>query len=231
MGKTRTGSAVRHAMAPGRALRLAAPLAGIAASTTRSPKVQQILAAARAVFMAEGYGAASMDAIAREANVSKATLYAHFSGKEELFAAVIRERCAQLDWAKAADELQHTPPEEGLSRIARDFCELILSPGVAAMYRLVVAEAPRFPQLGRVFFDTGPAQLRRSLADYLARATRQGALAVAKPHLAAEQFIGMLLGHFQLVTVLGLRGRPSEREIDEVIDLAVTLFLRGYGLS
>jgi TetR/AcrR family transcriptional repressor of mexJK operon len=196
-----------------------------------SPKVGQILAAARVIFLAEGYGAASMDAIARAANVSKATLYAHFAGKEALFAAVIRERCAQLAWTKPTGEPWQSAPEQGLRRIGRDLCELILLPGVSAIHRVVMAEAPRFPELGRVFYESGPAELRRSLAAYLARATEQGMLDVPEPYLAAEQFIGMLLGHFHLATLLGVIERPSEKEIDHVVDLAVRLFIRGYGAA
>ena len=193
-----------------------------------SPKVGQILQAARAIFMREGYGAASMDAIAREANVSKATLYAHFSGKEALFAAVIRHRCAQLAWTHLDDETWRSSPADGLRRIGRDFCDLIFTPETLAIYRVVVSEAPRFPELGRVFYDMGAARARQRLADFLAQAARSGALRIPDPLLAAEQFIGMLFGHFHLPRVLGLIERPSDHEIDTVVDLAVGLIMRGY---
>jgi AcrR family transcriptional regulator len=204
---------------------------GTASPGAQSPKVEQILAAAGAIFMAQGYGDASMDAIAAKANISKATLYAHFSGKEALFAAVIRERCEKLDWTATAEKLWQAPPAEALRRIGQDFCALILSPGSAAMHRVVVSEASRFPQLGRVFYESGPAQIRRSLANYLEQADREGGLALPDATLAAGQFLGMLIGHFHLPRLLGLIERPPQAEIDRVVDGAVALFLRGYGAS
>lgn len=193
-----------------------------------SPKVLQIQAAARKVFMRDGFGTASMDAIAREAGVSKATLYAHFSGKEALFAAIVRERCAGLVWIRAVAELDRLEPREALRRIARDFCELVHSPEVLAMHRVVLAEAPRLPEVGRVFFELGPVQLRLALASYLANATARGQLDVPEPLRAAEQFTGMLIGHFHLGCLLGVTAAPSRQAIEQVVELDVELFIRGY---
>ena len=60
--------------------RMSASDAGVAAAPTG--KAESILAAAQRTFLANGFGAASMDAIAREAGASKATLYAYFTSKE-----------------------------------------------------------------------------------------------------------------------------------------------------
>lgn len=199
-----------------------------AAAAPSSPKVGQILLAARKVFMRDGYGAASMDAIAREAAVSKATLYAHFSGKEALFAAVIHERCQHLTRSLSPAELEPLALAEALRRVGRLFLDLILSPEAVALYRVVVAEAPRFKDLGRVFYESGPMHVKRSLADYLEAVTRRGLLAVPEPYLAAEQFVGMLHGHFHLMRVLGVGARPADHQIEQAIDLAVRVLTRGY---
>lgn len=193
-----------------------------------SPKAGQILLAARKVFMRDGYGAASMDAIAREAAVSKATLYAHFSGKEALFAAVIRERIQHLTRSLSPAELEPLEPAEALRRVGRLFLDLILSPEAVALYRVVVAEAPRFKELGRVFYESGPIHVKRGLADYLEAVTRRGLLAVPEPYLAAEQFCGMLHSHFHLMRVLGVAGRPADDQIAQAIELAVRVLTRGY---
>ena len=196
-----------------------------------SPKAGQILLAARKVFMRDGYGSASMDAIAREAAVSKATLYAHFSGKEALFAAVIRERCQHLTRSLSPAELEPLELGEALRRVGRHFLDLILSPEAVAIYRVVVAEAPRFKELGRVFYESGPMQVKRSLADYLAAAARRGLLAVPEPYLAAEQFVGMLQSHFHLMRVLGVAGRPSDAQIAQAIELAVRVLTLRYAVG
>src|ERR1700737_1651174 len=68
-------------------------------------KAESILAAAKRSFLAAGFGAVSMDAIAREAGVSKATVYAHFAGKEELFGAMIGRECERYFARFSAGEL------------------------------------------------------------------------------------------------------------------------------
>src|SRR3954462_5389281 len=117
-------------------------------------KPAQILAAAKELFTSQGFGATSMDAIARTANVSKATLYAHFSGKEELFAAMVSNECraqSRLLLAPDADDRELT---EALREIGRNYVALLLSPPAVAIFRVVVAETARFPDLGRIFFES-----------------------------------------------------------------------------
>src|ERR1700733_2516799 len=133
-------------------------------------KVRQILAAARKVFMKEGYGAASMDAIARQAAVSKATLYAHFGGKDALFAALIVMECRHLSDQIGRGALYAPDIREALLQVAKDFNNLLCSGEGLTMYRIVVAEAPRFPELGRIFYDSGPNVMISRIADILRRA-------------------------------------------------------------
>ncbi|HXH02809.1 MAG TPA: TetR/AcrR family transcriptional regulator, partial [Candidatus Competibacteraceae bacterium] len=168
-------------------------------------KVQQILAAAREVFMAHGYGEASMDTIARSAGVSKATLYAHFAGKEQLFAAIIDGECRRytqelldIEVAAAGDV------ERSLRELAQRFLALLLSPRALCVYRMILAEASRFPELGRIFFEAGPKAMRERLAHYLERAAQRGLIAVEQPELAAEHFIGLVKGQMQLRGLLGM---------------------------
>src|SRR3954462_15259686 len=97
-------------------------------------KPAQIVLAAKDLFTSQGFGATSMDAIARTANVSKATLYAHFDGKEELFAAIVSHACrtqSRLLSAVGSDDLDLT---EALSEIGRNFLTLVLSPPAIAIY-------------------------------------------------------------------------------------------------
>src|SRR5579859_3846502 len=136
-------------------------------------KVQQILDAATALFMEQGYGATSMDAIARKAQVSKATLYAHFAGKEELFAAIIAGACARHASALTHPEGADRDIGDGLRRFARNFLATLLSPNAAAVYRIVIGEGPRFPELGRIFYESGPRLTLDRLAAFLGDADRR----------------------------------------------------------
>src|SRR5262249_20727577 len=103
---------------------------------SESGKGAKILEAARRVFMTDGYGAASMDAIAKMAGVSKATVYAHFAGKDQLFAAIISEQCRVHSAIPALERIDSSTPEEALRALGRNFAELVLAPEVLDLYRI-----------------------------------------------------------------------------------------------
>ena len=110
-------------------------------------KAATILRAARQAFLASGFGAVSMDAIAREAAVSKATVYAHFNSKEALFGAVVADVAEQHFGGFTALELDPRDIEASLTTIARRFLDLVLSPEAVALNRILIGEVTRFPAL------------------------------------------------------------------------------------
>ena len=124
-------------------------------------KVESILAAATRTFLAGGFGAVSMDTIAREAGVSKATVYAHFAGKEELFGAMVGRVCERHFETFSARELDPTDVRASLTTLGRRFLDLVLSPVAIAVHRIIVAEVTRFPALGEVFWRAGPERTLR----------------------------------------------------------------------
>ena len=190
-------------------------------------KAELVVRAAWRLFMERGYGATSMDAVARAAGVSKATLYAHFAGKAELFSAVVVAECRRFVPVVDENEVDRLPVREALIRIARRFVDLLMSPAALAAYRVVVAETPRFPELGRAFYAAGPANTLEVLAGYLQRATARGELAVAEPRTAATLLMGMARSHLQLRCLLGVAGEIGEADRDRHVRAAVDLFLDG----
>jgi AcrR family transcriptional regulator len=200
----------------------------IADDDLNNPKVRQILAAARKVFMEQGYGAASMDAIARQAPVSKATLYTHFDGKAALFAALIVMECKHLAGEIGQRAIDEPDIRVALRSLAEDFNNLLCSGESLAMYRIVVAEAPRFPELGRIFYDSGPKIMIDRIADLLAAAGKRGLLKIHDARAAAIQFISLVRGETHLTNILGVA--PAANTIAEAyIESCVELFLAGYG--
>lgn len=192
-------------------------------------KRAQILAAAVAVFCELGYGAASMDAIARRANVSKATLYAHFTGKDQLFAAVVEARCGWFAAQLTALNVDRLPVREGLRRLGRQFIEFLLTPQALAFHRIVVAEAPRFPELGRIFFASGPKRVLVQFAEYLERAARRGELEMRDPRIAAQHFVELSKGSLHLCRVLCVPEEEApQQDIDALVEDAVDVFCRAY---
>jgi TetR/AcrR family transcriptional repressor of mexJK operon len=194
-----------------------------------SGKAESILAAAQRMFLASGFGAVSMDAIAREAGASKATLYAYFSSKEELFGAVVAREGERYFRGFSPRELDPGAVEASLLEIAHRFLDLVLSPDAIAVNRITIAEASRFPQLGRVFWQAGPERTRAEIEAFLRRADAAGTLAVADPRRAAEQFIALLRGDIHQRQLLRLDGAVDPTELDAAAAAAVATFLKAFG--
>ena len=203
--------------------------ADIPAANAPTEKAESILAAAQRTFLASGFGAVSMDAIAREAGASKATLYAYFSSKEELFGAVVAREGERYFRGFSARELDPRDAEKSLNEIAQRFLELVLSPDAIAVNRITIAEAVRFPQLGDVFWRAGPEQTRTQIEAFLRRADEAGTLSVADPKLAAEQFISLMRGDWHLRQLLRLDAPLKPAELRAAAHGAVATFLRAFG--
>src|SRR5712671_2230394 len=180
-------------------------------------KAESILAAAKRTFLASGFGAVSMDTIAREAGVSKATVYAHFAGKEELFGAVIGRECERYFARFSARELDPRDVRASLMILGRRFLELILSPDAIALHRIIVGEVTRFPMLGEVFWRAGPERERVQIEGFLRSAAAAGALTLPDPRLAAEQLVSLVRADVQLRQLLRLETKPSDRQIEIIV--------------
>jgi AcrR family transcriptional regulator len=197
--------------------------------TVRPPsKLNLILVAASCLFRSHGFGATSMEAVARKADVSKATLYVYFSGKRELFAAVIEAEGDRNSRALIAGEAGQEEMEARLLRFGRTILSLLLAPETVGAYRMVTAEAHRFPEIGAVFYDKGPARLLARLEEFFSSAMKSGKLRSAHPRRAAEQFIGLIRGDLQLRALLALDSTLSKQHQDEVIRIGVDTFYRAY---
>jgi AcrR family transcriptional regulator len=200
----------------------------VATARRLSSKHQDILRAATEAFSEAGYERASMDEIAAKAAVSKATIYSHFGNKDALFEAIIRELCERLVTPLRLGELDRATPRETLTTFARSYVEVLLDPASLALHRLLVAEAPRNPDLVGASYRSGGAQAVHALAEYLAEETEKGTLAVPEPRLAAEQLFGTLNGHLQVRALFHIETRPSSESLDRFISTAIAAFLRAY---
>src|SRR5271166_2215617 len=191
-------------------------------------KAESILAAAKRTFLAAGFGAVSMDTIAREAGVSKATVYAHFAGKEELFGAMVGRVCERHFETFSARELDPTDVRTSLTTLGRRFLDLLLSPDAIAVHRIIVAEVTRFPALGEVFWRAGPERTLRQIEAFMCRAVAAGSLEIAQPRLAAEQFVGLMRGENHLRHLLRLEVEADRSGIDDAVSGGVEMFIRAF---
>lgn len=188
----------------------------------------QILAGAATVFAADGYEGASMARIAAVAGVSKGTLYNHFDSKAALFASYVSEKCEE-SLAHVFDGANHDgDPAEVLREIGKRMVRMMLSDTGLVIYRVVIAEAAKFPDLARAFFEAGPARAIGFMAQWLEEETRQRRLAVPDPAFAAEQFFNLCQTRLVLRRKLALLPDPPEADVDTVIASSIKMFLRSY---
>ena len=191
-------------------------------------KYGQILITATQFFMEKGYAATSMDDIAAATPVSKATLYKYFKDKNALFAAVIRNRCQSL-----CDKIHQTFSQEqqlvaGLQQIAETFLQLIHSPEAINVHVLAISEHRQFPEIGQIFYESGPQQVILLLSDYFGKFGHRFGLKIEDPYQAAVVFLSLLKGEEHIKALLGLPDERSETMKNHLINQSIQLFLKGY---
>jgi AcrR family transcriptional regulator len=192
-------------------------------------KFVQVLEGAREVFMADGFDGASVDTIARAAGVSKATLYAYFPDKRLLFMEVAKSECIrQADEAIELMDLT-APPRVVLAEAARRILGFYLTDFGIRVFRIFVAESDRFPELGREFYESGPALVRARMADYFRDAVARGELRIDDIQLAADQFAELCKADIFPRLIFGVRSAFSEAEKRRVVEGAVETFMARYG--
>ena len=198
-------------------------------ATFASPKRRQIVEAAVTLFLAQGYGAVSMEAVARAAGVSKATLYAYFTSKNQLFATLIGDACRENTEGEASFPEPVDGVETALTQIGVRVPQFVLQDRKLAIYRMTIAEATRFPELGEAFMVNGPARVHARLAEWMVRQTYAGRLSAGDGVLAADQFLALLRTGMFLRATLCQGPPPTEGEIAATVAAAVSTFLCAFG--
>jgi AcrR family transcriptional regulator len=193
-----------------------------------SAKRRQIVEGARAVFLAQGFDAASMNDIAREAGVSKGTLYVYFKHKEDLFEAIVEQECdGQAEGIFDLDPNDHAV-EAALTRLGVAYVKFLCRPEKASAIRTVIAIAHRMPELGAKFYASGPARGIGRLADYIEAQVDARVLAVEDCDIAAAQFMEACQAMIFKSMVFNFASAPSPEKIERVVRIAVRTFLAAY---
>jgi AcrR family transcriptional regulator len=193
-----------------------------------SAKRRQIIEGARAVFLAQGFDAASMNDIARAAGVSKGTLYVYFKHKEQLFEAIVEQECErQAEGIFDLDPNDHDV-KAVLTRVGYAYIGFLCRPEKASAIRIVIAIAERMPELGRKFYESGPAKGIRKLAAYIAAQVEAGVLVVDDCEVAAAQLMEAYQAMLFKSMVFNFVREPSPQQIERVVPIAVNVFLAAY---
>ncbi|MEE4013414.1 TetR/AcrR family transcriptional regulator [Roseibium sp. FZY0029] len=200
------------------------------AQKTDNAKYRQILAGARTVFLAKGFDGASMEVIAKEAGVSKGTLYVYFNSKEALFEALIlQDRYSQAEILREA-LVSKADVETDLRRIGRSYLQKMSKPDKLSTLRMVIGAAEKFPQFGMLLYEAGPCQGRRDLGAFIQERINRGELKDCDAELAAGQFFDLCVAGVLRRMLLNASPKPSQDEFENNIDAAVKVFMAAYAV-
>lgn len=189
---------------------------------------EKILKAAAELFLKDGYGETSIDAIVEKSGGSKATLYSYFPTKADLFRAVVDDVVRN----RAAPELVPSGDIRAtLVEFAVQRMRVVFSRRHRGLLRLIIAERERFPDIARTYFEHGPKRSHDLVVDYMARLKSQGSLAIDDPEESAEFLIGMLLHQWYIAQLYLRAPPPSDRAMRERATHVVDRFLEAFGYA
>jgi TetR/AcrR family transcriptional repressor of mexJK operon len=182
-------------------------------------KRAEILRAARPILLRDGLGGTTLDRVASEGRISKMTLYRHFPNKEALFEGLVTGMCDYmregLENAPVGDI--HKPAPDRLADELRAFTSALLEPDALALYRVIVADGWRHPDLARVFDQSGMRVIRRRVAEVL----EVGGVPAAQSGEVAGEVVMLALGDGYLRAVLGISAENDSEAFARQIEAAV----------
>ena len=211
---------------------MASPVGTRRAESRSTRKRRAIMEAATSLFLRQGYQGTSMDQVAGLAAVSKQTVYKHFADKYQLCRAIVLDVAGTVDsFVAALAVLQETADlEQDLGELARWYIRSVTQPRVLQLRRLVIAEARRFPELGRTYYETVPQRSIDALATCQQHLNERGLLQLEEPQLAACHFAYLVLSiPLDRAMVCGEDEPFPPAELDHFADAAVRVFLAAYG--
>jgi TetR/AcrR family transcriptional regulator, mexJK operon transcriptional repressor len=197
----------------------------------RGRKFDQVLDGARKIFLRDGFERASVDDIAREAGVSKATIYAYFPDKQLMFLEVARCECHRQTEDAAASMDDDLPVRAALTLVAERIVEFLMSEFGQRMFRIVVGEGERFPGLGQEFYEYGPGLIHGRLVHLLDCYVQDGALAIDDLDLAADQYAQLCKATLHEKLIFGMADKITPDDVHRIVHGAVDMFLARYGVK
>jgi TetR/AcrR family transcriptional repressor of mexJK operon len=190
---------------------------------------QRILDVAGELFVLHGFGTVSMSQVSATLGGSKSTLYNHFKSKEDLFEAYVVEAGRERFAALAEIDPANGDLTTVLTGFGRAYLGLLLSPGVLAVNRLVIAEAKRFPAIGQIFHEHGPRQTIDRIVEVMQVLSDRGLITTDDIRMTAFTFKAMAETDLYEKCLWGLETAPAGEAIAAAADAAVSAFLACYG--
>lgn len=194
---------------------------------TEAERRAAILKAGMEVFLEKGYVGSSVDEVVRRAGGSKRTVYKYFENKEGLFAAIVAGLLEEMMAPLQPEITDERGLYDTLELLGRNYLAVLLKEESLMIYRTMVSEGVRYPELAQRFYASGPGAAVKRLASYLERQTGLGVLSVGDTQAAARQYYSMVRSDIHMRAALGI-AIPADDEIEQSISRAVDLFLKEY---
>jgi TetR/AcrR family transcriptional regulator, regulator of autoinduction and epiphytic fitness len=189
-------------------------------------KHQSILNAASKIFLTVGYERTTLEMIAKEAGVSTATLYKHFPTKRAVFGEIM-----EVVWdvqLKFVDAIDNVDIATKLLIVGKKYVSLLRQPNIEALFRVIIAEAQRFPELGEELYRRGKEPFLKNLHFFLQTEVNNKKLEIEDIPLAARQFLGMINDLVFWPKFLITDLEISDAEVERVITEATETFMARY---
>jgi AcrR family transcriptional regulator len=188
-----------------------------------------ITEAANREFLAHGFAATGMEAVARAAGVSTKTLYRLVPTKTALFESVVTARIGRFTQSIHERVAEKAEPVDSLEALLVECARLTLDPEVVGFISLVVAERRRCPVIASTFYNKGMKRTSGALAAWIGEQAERGLIDVEDRELAAGMLLGMMISEPQRAALLGQLAPPSEAAIRKRAKACARLFLEGCG--
>ena len=193
-------------------------------------KRREILSAARALFVTEGYADTGMEVVARRAAVSTATLYAYFPSKAHLFRTTVDELIGDI-----ADDVAHNPEPAASARarltaFAKAYAAFCANPVTRAVLRMVAAERRRFNDSAETLQARTRHEIGAAVIQMISELADRGELRVERPSWAASQLLGLIEHPTLLYGLVNGDDASARRTPNVIAEEAVDTFLARYGV-
>lgn len=203
-----------------------------AATRSHAAKRLSILEAATVIFCRDGFASASIETIAAEAGVSRQTIYNHYSDKEKLFTAVVKDMTERANAGLFATIAGFPDRPSDLAAELVDFAtklaaNCLCNRDCIALRKLIQAEGERYPELFAPWRLLGPERAWAAIGARFARLHHLGYLDIDDPDIAARQFQALVNSDLYVGSLLG--DKPTETQVRAAAEAAVKTFLKAYG--
>lgn len=201
---------------------------GRPAAGTEAQRRHEMLLAASEIFLEQGFGGASMEAVAKKAGISKKTIYGFVPTKEKLFEAVMQDHMEYADLPHLPEKVADAGGvEAALADYLGRLSAAILGPTAAGLFRVVVAESVRFPEVAQTFYREGGLRHIAELGAWLDARVKQGLVALDDPCMAARILTSFIILEPLRAAAMGLGELPAPAVRDQRARMAAKIFVNG----